>query len=312
MSRPLVVAMAMFALAAPLAAQDSVATAVTAPLPKRKPGPTLPKATAAARAHAHARSAKADSAKAAATASAALTPDPARAATPAPAAAARVGIAPATRTPAVPAAAAATVTVEPTAAAPGVRPSEPPPSRPLASGPPGVPATPLRLKFWWELDAGYGSLKFSCSLCVPDRSGGLAGEGALGLRLARGFGLGAHVALLRSSRDGDREETWRFGPVVRWAPNPGSGFYLRGALDLLHYRAHPLNDQQNNSGNRTKSNALGLGVGVGYDFPVSRGLSLSPWGEIIAGTKADFIQGSAVQRPVSITVLQAGLAIRSR
>lgn len=310
MSRPLVVAMAMFALAAPLAAQDSVATTVTAPLPKRKPGPTLPKTTARARA----RSAKADSAKQAASASAALAPESSGAVTSAPAAAARVSSAPATRSPAgaAPAVAATPLTVETTAAAPGVRSSEPPPGRPLAGTAPEVPATPLRLKLWWELGAGYGSLKFSCSLCVPDRSGGLAGEGALGLRLGRGFGLGAHVALLRGSRDGDREETWRFGPVVRWAPNPGSGFYLRGALDLLHYRAHPLNDQQNTSGNRTKSNALGLGVGVGYDVPVSRGLSLSPWGEIIAGTKADFIQGSAVQRPVSITVLQAGLAIRSR
>jgi hypothetical protein len=167
-------------------------------------------------------------------------------------------------------------------------------------------------RWWWEAAGGIGSQRFSCSVCATDRTTGGIYEVAGGLVFRPGLDFGGHVALFRGSRDGARQEVWRFGPALRWFPNPRSPFELRASLDLLRYRARPLNEPVPNPGSHVKSDAVSLAIGVGYQFPVTSGLAIAPFGELVVGAGADVIQGSAVQRSASATVIQAGLALRSR
>jgi len=135
-----------------------------------------------------------------------------------------------------------------------------------------------RQGFWLAFGLGGGAESFDANdgLGWSDDKGGATGYLKLGGTVSQSLLLGAEANVWASRYRGqgyDRTlSSLMF--IAQWYPAPRSDFWLRGGLGWAH---DELDLYPNTSGNVvTGRNGTALAVGLGYDFRVSRNVSITP------------------------------------
>lgn len=126
----------------------------------------------------------------------------------------------------------------------------------------------LRQGFWFSGGLGYGSL--GCQNC-SGRTGSVSGNISLGGTLSQKVLLGVSTNGWTKSESGSTLTVGTLTAAIRFYPSPVGGFFLTGGLGLGTVSA-----AISGFGGGSQTGVAAL-LGLGYDVPVGRSVSLTPY-----------------------------------
>ncbi len=174
----------------------------------------------------------------------------------------------------------------------------------LAQKKPDGGADSRRQGFWWGIGLGAGSAGLECSGCSSDREGSGSGYLRMGGTLSPHWLLGGELDAWAKSRSGVDAVMANLAIVASWYPSGSGGFFLKFGLGGIAYQE---------DGGLNKLEAMGGSaiVGIGYDIPIGRSTSLTPFFNSIASARSKVrIDGATVSgMERNPNLLQVGLAI---
>ena len=166
-------------------------------------------------------------------------------------------------------------------------------------------ATPSRRQgFWLGLGAAAGSAGIECSGCGSDRKNGGSGYVRLGGTLSPHWLLGAEIDGWTRSESGTDMVIANVALVASWYPSRTGGFFLKFGLGGLAYRETTGPDKAETTGGSAV-------IGIGYDIPIGRTLSLTPFLNSMASSKSKMkVNGTEVPGvEMNPNLVQFGLAL---
>jgi hypothetical protein len=165
-------------------------------------------------------------------------------------------------------------------------------------------AAPRRQGFWFGLGAAAGSVGMDCSICSSKRLTGGAGYVRLGGTLSPHWLLGGEIDGWARSESGVDRAVANVAITASWYPSRTGGFFLKFGLGALTYRSGTAPN------NLEMTGASGI-FGLGYDVPIGRSLSLTPFLNSIATSKSKLkVNGSELTGvEVNPNLVQFGLAL---
>lgn len=157
--------------------------------------------------------------------------------------------------------------------------------------------------FWIGFGLGAGSAGASCDVCSGDREVGLSGHLRAGATVSPQLLLGAETNGWYKSEGGLTQQIGAFSATLTAYPAVADGFYLKGGLGLLVYRADDNIDELTSTG-------LGLSAGLGYDVRVGDNFSLVPYGNVLLATGGDLkFDGADLNTDFNANLVQFGLGV---
>lgn len=175
----------------------------------------------------------------------------------------------------------------------------------LCTSPLAAQAARQKGSLWLQGGAGVGSIRLTCDLCTDERDWGYLGRVAGGVVATQGLRLGVEVDGFFDQEGNTRRRTFLIGTTALWQPSPASGFFLRGGLGQLRYRAY--NSAQEDPP-VTRTRPISVTLGVGYDWFIGGSSALTPQVALAVGFKDDLIDGNNVITSVGATFITAGLS----
>jgi hypothetical protein len=162
--------------------------------------------------------------------------------------------------------------------------------------------------FWFGAALGGGWAGVSCQICKGGYRRGLSGALRLGGGVSRAVLIGAEVAAWRTTIDTNAKTVHQslaaFGAAAYWYPSRRRPLYLKLGIGLVTHRADDGTDV-------ITSTAIGPLLGVGYEWPVSARLLVSPFINValgIAGGSLKF-NGGKIESSPGVSLAQLGLGI---
>lgn len=172
------------------------------------------------------------------------------------------------------------------------------PARAAAQGPP-----PVRDGQWLGVGLGGGLDQVACGVCSGDPKPGIAGQVRFGGTLSRRFLLGAEFDLWTRSDDGVRQFLASLGAVALIYPDPAGRFHFKTGAGAVGFRAAE-------DGDELTALTFGLTGGLGYDYPVTETLSLTPFASLTLAPFADLdFNGDLAVGDATLGLLQAGIGL---
>ena len=163
--------------------------------------------------------------------------------------------------------------------------------------------------FWFGAALGRGWAHVSCEICKGTYRGGLSGALRLGGGVSRSVLIGAEVAAWWATIDSGtatvHQSLAAFGAAAYWYPSRRRPLYLKLGLGFLTYRADDGTDV-------ITATAIGPQFGVGYEWPVSPHLLVSPFLNVgfgIVGGSLKFNGGEVQTSSPGVSLAQLGLAV---
>jgi len=162
--------------------------------------------------------------------------------------------------------------------------------------------------FWFGAALGSGWARVSCNICQGTNRRGLSGTLRLGGGVSRAVLIGAEVAAwwatIDSGADTVHQSLAAFSAAAFWYPSRRRPLYLKLGIGLVTHRADDGTDV-------ITSTAIGPLLGVGYEWPVSARLLVSPFINValgIAGGSVKF-NGGKIESSPGVSLAQLGLGI---
>jgi hypothetical protein len=168
----------------------------------------------------------------------------------------------------------------------------------------GDDALPRRQGFWIGLGAAAGSAGMECNGCGSDRQGGGSGYIRLGGTLSPHWLLGGEIDGWARSESGTDMVLANVAITASWYPSRTGGFFLKFGLGGLAYA------EEAGSNKLEVAGASGI-VGIGFDLPIGRSLSLTPFLNSIASSKSK-VKFNGTELPgieANPNLVQFGLAL---
>ncbi len=142
----------------------------------------------------------------------------------------------------------------------------------------------VREGFWGSVGAGYGAAEMSCGNCddIP-REGSFSGFLVMGLTLNQSLLVGLEVDGWVKTINGDPLRLGGLNGTVQWYPSSSMGLFVKGGIGMAYARGDlrfPTSVFLDDAG-------LGYLFGVGYDVPISGGLSITPLASFYGGNIGD-------------------------
>lgn len=143
---------------------------------------------------------------------------------------------------------------------------------------PSSAAAQERQGFWFGLGGGYGSADVSCDDCNGDREGSGVGYLRGGWTLNERTLIGAEFNLWTKSEEEENVKTtlnlyWVTGTITFY-PSATNGFFVKGGAGISATDADVEVDGSKISADL--GSGIGFVLGAGYDFRVSRRISVTP------------------------------------
>jgi hypothetical protein len=139
--------------------------------------------------------------------------------------------------------------------------------------------TSAREGVWFNIGMGVGSL--GCSDCAGERITGPSGGIALGGTISRGVLIGAFSNGWVKSEDGATITAGSLVLGVRLYPSDDAGFFILGGVGVGR-----VDVAVTGFGSAGANGAAAL-LGLGWDIPLSRGVSLTPFWNGVGLANAD-------------------------
>jgi hypothetical protein len=143
-----------------------------------------------------------------------------------------------------------------------------------ADGPPS-----RRQGFWFGLGAAAGSAGMECTGCGSDRESGGSGYIRLGGTLSPHWLLGGEINGWARSKSGTDMVLANVAITASWYPSRTGGFFLKFGLGGLAY-------QEDDGADKMEAAGASAIIGIGFDLPIGRSLSLTPFLNSIASSKS--------------------------
>lgn len=164
-----------------------------------------------------------------------------------------------------------------------------------------------RQGFWWGAGAGTAWNQLNCDICSDSRRNGFSLTGKLGGTVSQNLLLGGEATGWYSSDDPVTELFGGLSAIAQWYPSATGAFYFKAGFGLTTYRATDSLDDEDNT---FTSGAMGPSVGLGYDFRVSRNLSINPYSSVMFATFGNLrLNGDDISDNASFTLIQVGLGL---
>lgn len=156
---------------------------------------------------------------------------------------------------------------------------------------------------WLGLGLGHGSAQLTCAICAGGRDGGLSGFVRGGVALSPRLLIGAEVlGWRRHEGGGDYTLTSAQGLLVLYPWRTRALHFSTGA-GLARYTAQ-------DTDNEISTQAFAMQVGAGWDVPVRRGISVTPFVNFVATTGADVkVNSTASSLSANSSLIQFGLGV---
>lgn len=165
--------------------------------------------------------------------------------------------------------------------------------------------TPVRRQgLWFGLGLAAGSVGFECNGCPSDRTSGGSGYIRLGGTLGAHWLLGAEINGWAKSESGLDMALANVALVASWYPSRTGGFFLKLGLGGLAY-------QEDDGSDKTETAGGSAIVGIGYDIPIGRTVSLTPFLNSIASSSST-VKYAGTEIPgveINPNLVQFGLAL---
>jgi hypothetical protein len=136
-----------------------------------------------------------------------------------------------------------------------------------------------RQGFWFGLGAAAGSAGMECTGCGSDRKSGGSGYVRLGGTLSPHWLLGAEIDGWARSESGTDMALANVAFTASWYPSRTGGFFLKFGLGALAY-------QEDDGTDKTEVAGGSAIIGIGFDIPIGRRSSLTPFLNSIASSKS--------------------------
>ena len=164
----------------------------------------------------------------------------------------------------------------------------------------------VRQGFWWAAGLGTAWNQLNCDICSDSRRNGFNLTGKVGGTVSQNLLLGAEATGWYSSDDPVTELFGALSAIAQWYPSARGAFYLKAGFGLSTYRASDSLDEDQTF----TSGALGPQVGLGYDFRVSRNLSITPYSSVMFAAFGSLrLNGNEISDNASFTMIQLGLGL---
>lgn len=149
---------------------------------------------------------------------------------------------------------------------------------------------------------GWGSARLSCNICTAERDGDISGMLRLGFALTQQFLIGLEAQAWYDKKDVTR--LLGSGGVAVWMyPSRTNGFYLKAGVGLSKYKATEDDDE-------FKTSSISGQVGLGYEFGLTKGISVGPYANFIGTTSSDFeFNDTVVDGSANSSLLQIGVSL---
>lgn len=172
--------------------------------------------------------------------------------------------------------------------------------------PAGVAAqvgTPVRDGQWLGVGLGGGLDQVACGVCAGEPKPGIAGHVRFGGTLSRTFLLGGEFDLWTRGDEGIRQFLASLGIVGLFYAGPDSRFHLKAGAGAVGFRAAE-------DGDELTALTFGVTGGLGYDYPITETLSLTPFASLTLAPFADLkFNGDLAVGDATLGLLQAGLGL---
>lgn len=165
----------------------------------------------------------------------------------------------------------------------------------------------VRSGLWLGLGAGYGSTKATCSIC-GDGQTGLAGQARAGGTLSRSVLVGVEASAWRQRTAPQERRLFMVAAVATYYPARRLGLHGKAGLGQYFYAEEDATTELTTQG-------LAIQFGAGFDVPVTRGFSITPFVSLIESgfgnpTREDKASGfrTPLLSDMTVRFLQVGLA----
>lgn len=154
---------------------------------------------------------------------------------------------------------------------------------------------------WFGAGFGAGWTRVTCGICRNERDLGPSGYLRVGTAVRPGLLVAAEIDGWTRSRADVRSNAGAAGFATYLYPDPDRGLFLRGGLAWVRY---------SEASGTAASNLFGITVGAGYEFPVSPGLSVSNYINLVASSFGSFRTDRAtVASDISVSIIQFGIGL---
>jgi hypothetical protein len=159
--------------------------------------------------------------------------------------------------------------------------------------------------FWASAGVGSALTDVSCNVCIEDSKSVLSAYLRGGVTLSPRLLLGLELLGTDNSEDGVNERILALSGVGTFHPG-GGGFFLRGGLGILKFKA-------DDDTNELTASLLSVQLGAGYELPVSQRLALSLFSTLVTTATGDLdFNGTRVTDDMRLTLIQFGLGVTMR
>jgi hypothetical protein len=157
---------------------------------------------------------------------------------------------------------------------------------------------------WFGGGLGPGRAMVLCHICRADRGMGPTAQLRLGGRLKPGVLVGAEATVWAGGPTGVNESMWGLAAVGYFSPHPRGAFYWKAGLGYLSWHSSDGQDV-------LSAGSVALVGGFGWEFRISRRLTLAPWASVFAAPIAGSIKfnGGAIQPGAALMLAQLGLSL---
>jgi len=162
--------------------------------------------------------------------------------------------------------------------------------------------------FWFGAGLGSGWARVSCQICQGNNRGGFSGALRLGGGVSRKVLIGAEVAAwwatIETGTDTVHQSLAAFGAAAYWYPSQRRPLYFKLGIGLVTHRADDGTDV-------ITSSAIGPEFGVGYEWPVSPHVLVSPFINVALGIVGGSLKfnGGTIQNRPTVSLAQLGLGV---
>jgi hypothetical protein len=155
---------------------------------------------------------------------------------------------------------------------------------------------------WWEVSAGAGGARLTCTICDRTRELGPSLGGAIGAYASERLRVGIEGTAWTHDDGGDRESVYRAGLVAQLHPVPGRGLHVVGGLGWSGYRSE-----------ETTYDAPRLTLGAGWDLPLAGSLLVGNRLTLDGSSYASLKAGDErISTSVGLSVVRFGVYLRKR
>ena len=162
--------------------------------------------------------------------------------------------------------------------------------------------------FWFAGAFGAGWAHVSCDICQGTNRGGFSGALRLGGAVSHAVLIGAEVAAwwatIETGADTVHQSLAAFGATAYWYPSPRRPLYLKVGIGFVSHKADDGTDV-------ITSTAIGPQFGVGYEWPISPHVLVSPFINVAYGVAGGSLKfnGGTIEGSPGVSLAQLGLAV---